>query len=303
MKMKAKITAMLPWFGGKRTMAPRIVEELGPHQYYFEGCAGSMAVLFAKEPAHHETACDVHGAMTNLAWVVQVESHAVELFNKLRRTMYGDEIYLASRDWLADNERAAADCADSPDLDWAYHYFLCSWMGRNGVAGTERVNYQIATRWTAGGGSGPLRWANAVDSIPEWQARLANVHILRRDVFEVLANIEDADGVAIYADPPYIDEGDKYLHAFASADHRRLAEQMRRFKKARVVVSYYNHGSLRDLYPGWTIIDCSRPKHLAAQNRRGAVRSKAPEVLLINGPSFTGGISPAKAESDSPLFA
>ncbi|MCI0421333.1 MAG: hypothetical protein L0312_19255 [Acidobacteria bacterium] len=40
-----KITAIAPWFGSKRTMAPEIVRQLGPHQFYLEGCAGSMAVL------------------------------------------------------------------------------------------------------------------------------------------------------------------------------------------------------------------------------------------------------------------
>src|SRR4029077_2189705 len=90
-----------------------------------------------------------------------------------------------------------------PDPDWAYHYFIASWMGRNGVAGTERVNYQIATRWTKGGGSGPLRFRNAVDSIPAWCNRLHNVQILRRDLFELLPKIEDGAGVALYVYPPY----------------------------------------------------------------------------------------------------
>lgn len=299
-----KLKSLLPWFGGKRTLAPRIVEELGEHSYYFEACAGSMAVLMAKEPAHHETVCDLHGGLTNLAWVVQLEESAVAIYDRLMRTLYGDEIYQSSADWLQDNAIGlAAGSTDEPDLDWAYHYFIVSWMGRNGVSGAERETFAIATRWIAGGGSGPLRFKNAIDSIPAWCERLRNVHILRRDVFDVLPKIEDADGVSIYADPPYIEEGDAYLHAFAAADHRRLAVQLQRFKRARVVVSYYNHATLPDLYPGWTIIDCSRLKYLAAQNKRGAVRSRAPEVLVINGPPFTGGVAPEAAEDDSPLFA
>jgi DNA adenine methylase len=285
-----KLTAILPWFGGKRTLAPRIVEELGEHKYYFEACAGSMAVLFAKEPAHHEAVCDLHGGLINLARVVQKEDLAVELFNRLQRTMYGDDVFSASKDWLAKWEGQIEDARtpDGPSIPWAYHYFICSWMGRDGVAGTERVNYQIATRWTAGGGSGPLRFRNAIDSIPEWCERLRNVHILKRDVFDILPKIEDADGVSIYADPPYIEEGGQYLHSFADGDHARLAECLRRFVKARVVVSYYDHPTLRDLYPGWTVVDCSRQKHLAVQNKRGMIRADAPEVLLINGPSLTG---------------
>jgi len=49
-----KIKAIAPWFGGKRTMASTIIQELGPHSQYFEPFCGSMAVLFAKPPAQKE---------------------------------------------------------------------------------------------------------------------------------------------------------------------------------------------------------------------------------------------------------
>ncbi len=45
---EAKITAIAPWFGGKRTLAPRIIEALGKHTAYWEPFCGSMAVLLAK---------------------------------------------------------------------------------------------------------------------------------------------------------------------------------------------------------------------------------------------------------------
>lgn len=283
--MKMKITGIAPWFGSKRTMAPMIVEELGKHNYYFGLCCGSMSVEFVKKEAHHETVCDLHGELINLAWVIQTEDLAVRLFNRCQKTLYDDDLYQRSRDWLAERPTVSYE---TPDLDRAYHYFLASWMGRNGVAGTERIGYQIATRWTQGGGSGPLRFKSAVDSIPPWCQRMRNMHIMRRDVFEVLPKIEDDNLVSIYADPPYIDEGGKYLHSFQPAQHCQLADDLCRFKKARVVVSYYDHEILADLYPGWMKIDCSRPKHLASQNKRGMVRATAPEVLLVNGPSFTG---------------
>jgi DNA adenine methylase len=280
-----KLTSIGPWFGGKRTLAPEIVRQLGPHSYYFEGCCGSMAVLFAKNPSGHETVCDLHGALTNLAWVIQDEDQAVQLFNRLQRVLYDDDIFQVSKRYLEQVGDQAVP--DRPFLDWAFHYFIASWMGRNGVAGTARVNYQIATRWTKGGGSGPLRFRNAVDSIPAWCERLRNVHILRRDLFEVLAKVEDGPRVALYIDPPYlpgtVSGNSLYMHDFAGGDHARLADALKRFRKARVVVSYYADPQLQDLYPGWTILDCSRHKHLHVQNKRGTGRKQAPEVLLING--------------------
>lgn len=252
-----------------------------------------MSVLLAKDPSEHEVACDLHGALTNLAWCVQHNDIAPVLYDRLQRVLYCDELYLASKNWLADNEAhilAGADCVDVPDIDWAYQYFIASWMGRNGVAGTARVNYQIATRWTKGGGSGPGRFRAAVESIPAWHDRLRNVHVLRRDLFHILPKLQDDPGVVIYADPPYLPGtvagNSRYACGFTDADHRRLAHELGRFKHARVVVSYYAADVLKDLYRGWTWLDCSRHKHLHVQNRRGLGRKEAPEVLLINGPAF-----------------
>ncbi len=287
-----KITAISPWFGSKRTLAPSIVHQLGRHSYFLECPCGSMSVLLAKEPSEHETAVDLHGALTNLALVLQTESLAVQLFNRLQRAMYGDAVYRISKIWLGHYESHFEDGNYPPDpnIDWAYHYFIASWMGRNGVAGTARVNYQMAVRWTKGGGSGPLRFRNAVDSIPDWCERLRNVLILRKDCFEVLEKVQDDIGVAIYSDPPYlpgtVSGNSKYLHDFTEANHRQLAEMLGRFKKARVVLSYYDAPELAALYPDWTKIDCSRQKHLHVQNKRGTGRKEAPEVLLVNGPAF-----------------
>ena len=291
----AAITAIAPWFGGKRTLAPEIVRQLGPHSYYFEGCFGGLSVIFAKEPSEHECLCDLHGGVTNLAWIVRDEASAVRLFDRLQRVLYSDKLYAASKDWLELHTPEGDDqelLGTLPfDEDWAYHYFIASWMGRNGVAGTARFNYQIATRWTKGGGSGPLRFRNAVASIPAWCERLRNVQILRRDLFELLPKIEDGPGVAIYVDPPYlpgtIAGKSRYVHDFGPQQHRVLADMLGQFKRARVVVSYYDAPSLEILYPargGWTKIDCARHKHLHTQNKRGSRRTAAPEVLLVNGP-------------------
>jgi DNA adenine methylase len=124
--------------------------------------------------------------------------------------------------------------------------------------------------------------------------RLASVTILNRDAFKVLAMIEDTDETAIYADPPYLldsrsgkDRAACYRHEFADEDHVRLAESLRRFKKARVVVSYYQSERLAELYPSWQVLDCTRRKHLSVQGHRGACAQDAPECLVINGDIYS----------------
>lgn len=304
---KAKIKAIAPWFGGKRSMAPEIVKELGKHGQYFEPFCGSMAVLFAKSPSQKETVNDLHGDLINLARVLQNEYWAVRLYDRLQTTLFSEGLLDESRTML---EREFAFTNDT-SMDWprlterAYWYFLHSWMGRNGTAGTARLDYQIAVRWTKGGGSPTVRFRNAVDSIPWWHERLRNVVILRRDAFSILDRFEDCKETAIYADPPYAAEsrskdaikngrGGKYLHEFkhdpdypeSLDDHARLASILRGYRKARIVVSYYDTPRVRELYDGWTFVSHTRQKHLHAQNGRGARPKEAPEILIVNGPSY-----------------
>lgn len=66
-----------------------------------------------------------------------------------------------------------------------------------------------------------------------------------------------------------------------------LANALHRFKRARIVVSYYEHPALAELYQGWTKRRLKATKAMVNQGTRdkgGAV--EAPEVLIINGPSY-----------------
>lgn len=291
MTSKMKIAALAPWFGSKRNLAPLITEELGPHRIYWEPFCGSMAVLLAKSPCVMETVNDLHGDLVNLARVIQDERLGPNLYRRLRRTLICEQLHREA----AERHRARGYLGDQPaDLAAAYDYFLCAWLGRNGVAGTSSYNQGFCTRYTANGGHAARRWTSVANSIPAWRRRIRNVTILCRDGLELLPKIADAANTAVYVDPPYLAKGAKYVHDFEPADHERLAKLLARFKRARVVVSYYDHPALDDLYPGWPrrVIEVS--KALAHQGRRGANDVKAREVLLSNGPSY--------AKADKRLF-
>lgn len=283
-----KIKAIAPWFGSKRTLAPRIVSELGDHRAYWEPFCGSMAVLFAKETSTFETVNDLNGDLINLAHVVQDETLSVELYARLSRTLMHESLHReAAERW---RERGYAGIIEEPSVDHAADYFLCSWLGRNGVAGTESYNQGFCVRYTKNGGHGATRFISAIESIPAWFHRLRNVTILQRNGIELCEKIEDDAGVVIYADPPYLVKGAKYIHDFDWLAHRKLATALRRFKKTRVVVSYYAHPDLAAMYPDWTVVDCAMTKSLVSQGQRDSTnKAIAPEVLLINGESFTKG--------------
>jgi DNA adenine methylase len=276
--MSRTVNALLPYYGAKRQMAPRIVEALGPHNSYHELFCGSMAVLFAKPPSRFEAVNDLNGALVNLARVVAHDALAPCLFGRLERTAFCESLYRDSLDWLSGHPD---DVRTYPDTDWAYHYFVASWMGRNGLAGTDREGRPaFCVRFTSNGGDPAARWRGAVAQVPAWWERLRNVAVLSRDAFEVLARIEDKPGTTLYVDPPYLEKSAAYRHDFAPEDHDRLAELLRRFKATRCVLSYYDHPRLGELYlrHGWSLERVAVPKNLSVTAGGGP----APEVLLTN---------------------
>lgn len=342
------IKATAPWLGGKRTMGEDIAVELGPHDQFVDLCCGSLAVLFAKGRSTKETVNDLHGDVTNLAYVVQERAAAEPLYDRLQRVVLSEGLLDEAQARLVElgwPEVTDGKMAVEPWMvERAYWYFLASWMGRNGTAGTDRPDYQIAVRWTRSGGSPTVRFQNAVLSIPAWHQRLQNVVILRRDLFKFAHKLEDHAGTAIYVDLPYPAEtrssinddgtansesgGGMYMHELSHAnslteagglfggdsswrgdwrstlearakgavvdEHRLAAEILSEYKAARIVVSTYDCPRYRELYKGWTFIDKTRQKHLHSMGGRGARPKEAPELLIVNGPSFAaGGPAPA----------
>lgn len=281
-----RISALAPWFGGKRTLAPRIAKELGEHKAYWEPFAGGVSVIFAKPVSTFETINDLYGEVINLARVIADEDMAVEVYGRMSRVLMHEQLFTESAERLI--ARGVTPATDSPDVDRASDYMICCWFGRNGVSGTSNYNQGFCVRYTKNGGHAAKRFQSVIESIPSWHERLRNVTILNRDGIELCERIEDAAGVVIYADPPYLVKGAKYIHDFDWLAHRRLSKSLSRFKKTRVVVSYYEHPDLAAMYPGWTKVHCPTTKALVNQGRRdGRGATIAPEVLLINGPSYT----------------
>lgn len=278
-----KINAIVPWFGSKRVLAPRIVEVLGKHTAYWEPFCGSLAVLLAKPVASQETVSDLHGDLINLAKVIAHRKWGPWLYRQRRRQMVHEDLFWEAAERLANggDARQIEAGTDAAALR-AADFFYTSWMGRNGVIGTKGHNNNFCVRYTSNGGVQGRRYRSAVESIPAWRRRLEAVTILNRNGLELLARIEDQPNTAIYCDPPYLQKGAQYVHDFDSDDHDHLATILERFEKARVVVSYYDHPRLAELYPGWEKIHCDVSKSLSVQGKRGSKDVRAPEVLLVN---------------------
>lgn len=285
------IKSLCPWYGSKRSLAQRIIIELGPHRAYVEPFCGSMAVLMQKPKCAIEVVNDLHADLINLARVLKDSKTGSQFYRKIRRW----SLYAGVIDDAKEIIRGG-----SSSVDRAVAYFAMSWLGLNGYSGTDKelINVNTSVRYTLLAGGDPVtRFRSASKSSFVFGKRLRNVDIRSEDGIALLERLGDVENQSIYVDPPYIKKGAKYLHDFDWLAHRRLAKALLKFEKSRVVVSYYDHHDLTALYPGWLKVEHPTTKSLVSQGRRDSTHSAvAPEVLLINGQSFA---TPSNPQQES----
>lgn len=275
----APIMAIAPWAGGKRRLASRIVELLGPHRVYIEPFTGGCSILPAKPRADRERLFDANrDVVTVLNFLIRnrgcpwvVESLKARPFGRVAF----DEAVL----------HLAAPVADCPSGFRALALLVVWWQGPGGIAGTSRKPW-FAQRHTKTGGCPKKRWESFVESVPALSARLQGVEVVHADGLALLEHAPwDDDGTAIYCDPPYFAKSFRYAHDFTETDHVRLAEVLNRYSRSRVVVSYRDDPADPDrlgrLYPPsrWRGVEVEQSKNMSAT--AGATKRNV-EVLLVN---------------------
>lgn len=78
---------IIPWIGGKRRLAKRIIPLFPEHQCYVEPFSGAAAIYFLKEPTEAEVLNDINGELMNLYRVIKF--HLDALIDEFRWTLVG----------------------------------------------------------------------------------------------------------------------------------------------------------------------------------------------------------------------
>lgn len=268
---KMTTTALAPWFGSNRMLAPMVGESLRGCKWVGVPFAGGMSEL-AHIKASTIVVGDLHRHVIHLACVVKDDSLRAKLIEKLDAAPFHPDAL----------EEAQRQCANKQpgivmDVDLAAHYFIASWMGRSHKCGIDdEFNGGLSTRWNANGGDSNKRYRSAVASLQAWGEVMRRCNFVVLDVFDFLDRAEDSAGHGIYCDPPFPGPGDRYKHQFTEAQHTRLAHSLSVFTLTKVVCRFYDHPLIRKLYPPegrwkWT--------HLEGRKQSN---DKAPEVLIAN---------------------
>lgn len=231
----------VPYFGGKITLGPVIASLLPRHKHYVEPFCGSLAVLFAKQPAPHETVNDLDGELMTF-WRVLREQP-----DNLARVCA-----------LTPHSRAEHQAAYEPaenDLETARRVFVRLTQGRSGKLRKTGWRHFVKP-----GGSSigmPAYLDGYVDRMAPAVERLANVSLESMPALDLIAKYGADPEVLLYVDPPYLgttraESVDGYKHEMlAENDHRALAVALQSARAAVVLSGYPSDLYDRDLYAGW----------------------------------------------------
>lgn len=263
------VSAIANWYGRDGAVIDRVAELLDGCRWIGVPFAGGMGSL-AKLRCNQGVASDLHRHVINLARVIADPGHADRLMDQLMAMpLHPDALGMAKKRCF-ERENHLHDLAlwrrpvngkvdvIPPDVEWAADYFIVSWMSRAGSAGTDSEFGAggISVRWSAEGGSSSSRWRAAVESIPEWADVLKRWTFEVLDVFDFLEKCYDSVETGLYLDQPFPGAGDKYVHKFTPAMHKRLADRLLRFESTRIVVRFHEDPLIRELYadPRWKVV-------------------------------------------------
>lgn len=271
-------TALAPWFGSNRLLAHHVGELLAGRDWVGVPFAGGMSELTHID-ARTVVVGDLHRHLINLARVVASDELRPVLMRHLRRALFHPDELDAAQEWCKCHQPVEGIRGD---LQAAYSYFVCVWMGRSHLAGTkDEFTGRLSTRWNASGGDSNVRYRSAVRSLVSFGRTARRCTFSVMDAFDFLGRCDDKDRHGVYCDPPFPGAGADYRHnagkgAEEVAWHTRLRDSLVRFGRTRVVLRYYRHPLVEELYPP------DRWDWRELTGGRTQANKAAPEVLILN---------------------
>lgn len=223
---------IVPWIGGKRRLAKRILPLFGEHVSYVEPFCGGAALFFLKEPSKAEVLNDINGEVVNLYRVVQ--HHLDEFVRQFRWSLVSRELF----SWLKATPEVILT-----DIQRAARFYYLQKLAFGGKVsgqtfgvvpqGAPRLNL---TRMEEDLSMAHLRLARATIEHLPWDACIKRY---------------DRPGALVYCDPPYWGtEG--YGVEFGLEQYDMMAE-LARTMKGRMIISVNDIPEMRKAFDGLTI--------------------------------------------------
>lgn len=257
-----------PYYGGKQTIAERIIAMLPNHTHYIEPYAGSLAVLLAKPRSPLETVNDLDGELVHFWRTLREQPDALEAACALTPHSRGEH-------------RQALDQPEPPadDVERARRTWVLLTQSQSGGTG-RRTGWRFFAGAPKSSYSMPQYLRAYVERFGPVVARLHGVSLECRPALDVIRTYGRDPGCLLYVDPPYVHatrKGRGYRHEMSDGDHRELAAALQGVRAA-VVLSGYPSDLYDDLYAGWQRVE------MASGTGNGGQWRDRTEVLWSNRP-------------------
>lgn len=247
---------IVPWIGGKRRLAKRILPLFPEHTCYVEPFCGAAALFFLKKPGKVEVINDINGDLMNLYRVVK--HHPDEFLRQFEWSLVGREEYdrLKSMpaETLTDIQRAAR-----------FYYLQKQNFG-------SRVGSYIF-------GAGTMRSPTLDLSRIREDLSRANKRLIRTRIehlgWEQCIERYDRTYTLFYCDPPYWGtEG--YGVDFPMSEYFRMAELAKSIK-GKMVISVNDIPEMREVFAGLEMQSLDHKYSVG-----GGKRTPARELIIRN---------------------
>ena len=222
-------TPIVPWIGGKRRLAKRILPLFPAHECYVEPFAGGAALYFMKPPSDVEVLNDVNGELVNLYRVIK--HHLEEFVRQFKWALVSRQIYgwlkVTPEETLTDIQRAAR------------FYYL-----QKMAFGAKVANQTFGTATTAPPRLNLLRLEEELSTA---NLRLFRTYIEHLPWAECVRRY-DRPHTLFYLDPPYW-ETTGYGVDFGLDNYAIMADLARSIK-GRMIISVNDIPAMREVFDG-----------------------------------------------------
>ncbi|MBS1198688.1 MAG: restriction endonuclease subunit [Proteobacteria bacterium] len=223
---------IIPWLGGKRRLADRLLPLFPPHECYVEVFCGGAALYFLRPvPAPCEVINDINGDLVNLYRVVQ--HHLEEFVRQFKWALTSRQVFK----WLQ-----ATRPETLTDIQRAARFFYLQQHAFGGRV--EGQTFGTATTAPA------INLCRIEENLSAAHLRLAGTTIENLPWLECMRRYDRAH-TFFYLDPPYW-QTEGYGVPFGLEQYEAMADLMRSCK-GRVMVSINDHPDIRRVFDGFTL--------------------------------------------------
>jgi DNA adenine methylase len=257
---------IIPWLGGKRRLADKLIPLFPNHECYVEVFCGGAAIYFLRPPAPVEVLNDVNGDLINLYRVVQ--HHLEEFVRQFKWAITSRQVFkwlqMTKPETLTDIQRAAR-----------FYYLQQHAFGGK----VDGQNFGTATTAPA------INLCRIEENLSAAHLRLSGTTVENLDWQDCIKRY-DRPHTFFYLDPPYW-QVEGYGVPFELDQYEAMAAIMRSCS-GKMMVSINDHPDIRRVFDGLTMHELGIKYSVA--NAHGQPTESRELVITNYEPGVMGGL-------------